>query len=234
MSTLDELLATRPSMTLDQLTDAANALLPDYVPDEPVDSRVTGTVNARLIRHYASEGVLDSASRDGKNAVYFVDHLLQLLALRRLLADGVSAGAIGGALTRLDRDTLRAIAEGTAGSEALATATPPSGSSPSADDRRARAAAALSEIRARSGSRPPDPHRAPFAPRPRASSLSARPPSASTPPDAPTHWDRVPLVDGVELHVRSDVRLPDAPSARQRLLDRVIREIVLYAQRRGS
>ena len=54
------------------------------------------------------------------------------------------------------------------------------------------------------------------------------------PSDAPTHWERVPLSDGIELHLRSDVRLPDAPSARQRLLDHVIREIVLYAQRRGS
>ena len=233
MPTLDELLATRPSMTLDQLTDAANALLPDYVPDEPVDSRVTGTVNARLIRHYASEGVLDGASRDGKNAVYFVDHLLQLLALRRLLADGVSAGAIGDALTRSDRDTLRAIAEGSAGSEALATPTPaPSG----AHDRRARAAAALAQIRARSGGGPTPAtnaaHAAPIA----LGDLTVHHLTTPTEPpsDAPTHWERVPLSDGIELHLRSDVRLPDAPSARQRLLDHVIREIVLYAQRRGS
>jgi DNA-binding transcriptional MerR regulator len=229
MPTLDELLATRPSMTLDQLTDAANALLPDYVPDEPVDSRVTGTVNARLIRHYASEGVLDGASRDGKKAVYFVDHLLQLLALRRLLADGVSAGTIGDALTRLDRATLRAIAEGTAGPEAFPTSAP---TDPT--DRRARAAAALAEIRARSGGRASDPSRPSTTPAPRASTTSARPPSTEAPTDAPTHWERVPLLEGVELHVRSDVRLPDSPAARQKLLDHVIREIVLYAQRRGS
>jgi hypothetical protein len=39
-------------------------------------------------------------------------------------------------------------------------------------------------------------------------------------------------LDGVELHVRSDLRLPDSLEARQKLLDAVIREIVLYAQRR--
>jgi DNA-binding transcriptional MerR regulator len=227
MPTLDELLATRPSMTLDQLTDAANALLPAYLPDDPVDARVTDTVNARLIRHYASEGVLDGASRDGKKAVYFVDHLLQLLALRRLLADGVSASAIGDALTRLDRDTLRAIAEGTAGTEAFATAAAPSNAPSSADDRRARAAAALSEIRARSG-------RGSTSTTVNGLTVQRRMADHEPPPDAPTHWDRVPLLDGVELHVRSDVRLPDAPSARQKLLDHVIREIVLYAQRRGS
>jgi DNA-binding transcriptional MerR regulator len=233
MPTLDELLATRPSMSLDELTDAANALLPAYLPDDPVDARVTDTVNARLVRHYVSEGVLDGASRDGKKAVYFVDHLLQLLALRRLLADGVSAGSIGDALTRLDRDTLRAIAEGTVGTEALATrATAPS----KAEDRRARAAAALAQIRARSGGGPTPAtaatHTAPIA----LSGLSVHRLTAPSepPPDAPTHWDRVPLLDGIELHVRSDVRLPDRPAARQKLLDQVIREIVLYAQRRGS
>lgn len=282
MPTLDDLLATRPSMSLAELTDTANALLPDYLPDDPVDSRVTDTVNARLIRHYTSEGVLDGASRDGKKAIYFVDHLLQLLALRRLLADGVSAGQIGDALTRLDRDTLRAIAEGATGPESFPAppasepsapassapadsapgpspstpraATTPASATSSAADRRARASAALAAIRARSGSAssdarrtppdprgaPSDPHMAPAAPRtpsappPLASSPSTRPLSASTPTDAPSSWERVPLLDGVELHVRSDVRLPDSPAARQKLLDHVIREIVLYAQRRGS
>ena len=232
MPDLDALLATRPSMSLEELTDAANALLPDYLPDDPVDSRVTDTVNARLIRHYASEGVLDGASRDGKKAVYFVDHLLQLLALRRLLADGVSAGQIGDALTRLDRDTLRAIAEGAAGPEVFPTQ--PLSAPPDSSDRRARASAALAEIRARSRGATSDPHHAASAPPPLASSPSARPLSASTPTDAPSRWERVPLLDGIELHVRGDVRLPDSPAARQKLLDHVIREIVLYAQRRGS
>lgn len=225
MPTLDDLLAARPSMSLDELTDAANELLPGYLPDDPVDARVSDTVNARLIRHYTSEGVLDAASRDGKKAVYFVDHLLQLLALRRLLADGVSAGSIGDALTRLDRATLRAIAEGTAGPEAFPAR--PTSEGPDTDDRRARAAAALAEIRARSGR--------PAAP-PDAMSLTVHRMSApeEPPDDTPSHWDRVPLTDGVELHVRSDVRLPDAPAARQKLLDQVIRAIVLFAQRRGS
>jgi DNA-binding transcriptional MerR regulator len=229
MPTLDELLAARPSMTLDQLTDAANALLPGYLPDDPADARVTDTVNARLIRHYASEGVLDAASRDGKKAVYFVDHLLQLLALRRLLADGVPTSAIGDALTRLDRDTLRAIAEGTAGTEAFPA---PAASAPAKPgDRRARAAAALAEIRARSGRAPKEPLDLGAQFQVTAHHLALRPTPSD---DAPSHWDRVPLTDGVELHVRSDVRLPDAPAARQKLLDQVIRAIVLFAQRRGS
>jgi len=234
MPSLDDLLATRPSMTLDELTDAANALLPGLLPDDPVDARVTEAVNPRLIRHYASEGVLDAASREGRKAVYFVDHLLQLLALRRLLADGVPTSSIGDALTRLERDTLRAIAEGSADTEAFVTAAPPDVARDAPSDRRARAAAALSEIRARGGTHSSDPRRAPSAPLPLASSFSVRPPSASPPPDTTTHWDRVPLLDGVELHVRGDVRLPGSPSARQKLLDHVIREIVLYAQRRDS
>lgn len=48
----------------------------------------------RLIRYYASEGVLDKPDRLGREAAYHFRHLLQLLTARRLVDEGVSLIAI--------------------------------------------------------------------------------------------------------------------------------------------
>lgn len=48
----------------------------------------------RLIRYYASEGVLDKPDRLGRDAAYHFRHLLQLLIARRLVDEGVSLIAI--------------------------------------------------------------------------------------------------------------------------------------------
>ena len=229
MPDLDSLLDDRPEFGLDELADVANALLPDLLPDDPVDARVKAEVNPRLVRHYVSEGLLDPSLREGKRAVYTVDHLLQLLALRRLLADGLSSALVGETLREKDRESLRAIAEG-GGSDFAAS--PPAMQEPLAIDPRERARAALAAIRGESpgadvqtfASSPPTSfsgavHRAPA-------------PSHDERAEDVESWDRLPLFDGVELHVRSDVRLPSSLEARQRLLDHVVREIVRHAQRR--
>jgi hypothetical protein len=83
MPSLDDLLTTRPMLDLDALADTANDLLRGYLPRSLSDSRVTETVNPRLVRHYVSEGVIEAATREGRKALYTVDHLLQLLASSR-------------------------------------------------------------------------------------------------------------------------------------------------------
>ena len=227
MTDLDALLAQRPALSLDELAEAANERLPELLLDPPVDSRVKPEVNPRLIRHYVGEGLLDAPLRDGKRSVYTVDHLLQLLALRRLLSDGLSASGIGESLRGRDREELRAIAEGRAGVPSPEPTTAPSSDDPHAV--RAKARAALDAIRSRSAgaASPIALHRLPSSPR--------RPATASVPSRTaePESWERLPLIDGVELHVRSDVVLPDALEARQRLLDYVVREIVRFAQGRN-
>lgn len=237
MPTLDDLLRERPGFDLPELADAANELLPRLLPDDPVDARVKPEVNPRLVRHYVSEGLLDPALKDGRRALYTVDHLLQLLALRRLLADGVASTYVGEALRSKGRDELRAIAEGFAD----LGESPVGGGDTEREDPRARARAALAAIRQRSSGTTPTP--APSAPSPGHGITSGQHflvPRAEAPPDpdqdafaGPVEgWERVPLLDGVELHVRDDVRLPRSDAARQRLLDHVVREIVRYAQRR--
>jgi len=267
---LDTLLSQRPTFTLDELADAANELLEGLLPRAMSDSRVKAEVNPRLIRHYVSEEMLDPALREGRHAVYTVDHLLQLLALRRLLADGYSSGLIGTSLRERGRDELRAIAEGRevqadvatetevdAGADAGADAGDGDGAGRSDSDvtisaLRSGARADLDEIRRRASTGRASGGRSSSGGVSSGGASSGRDRHASAPPLDLSHrsrsapprsqdassetrsWERVPLLDGVELHVRSDLRLPDSMEARQRLLDAVVREIIRYAQRRDT
>lgn len=52
-------------------------------------------LSERLIRYYATEGVLDKPDRLGRDAAYHFRHLLQLLTARRLADEGVPLAAIG-------------------------------------------------------------------------------------------------------------------------------------------
>lgn len=228
MPDLETLLAQRPTFSLEELADAANELLHDLLPRSMSDSRVKAEVNPRLIRHYVSEEMLDPAIRDGRRVVYTVDHLLQLLALRRLLADGYSSTIIGAGLRRRAREELRTLAEG----GDLEHDAVPSAAHEDASTARSEARAALDAIRSRvasGGARSLSSFESRFSRRP-----SSAPPHASDPSADPVTWERVPLLDGVELHVRSDLRLPDSMDERQELLDEVVRRIILYAQRRDA
>lgn len=51
-------------------------------------------LSERMIRYYATEGVLDKPDRLGREAAYHFRHLLQLLIARRLIDEGVSLVAI--------------------------------------------------------------------------------------------------------------------------------------------
>ena len=111
MQALARLLTDRPDFDLDRLVVVANELLPDLLPATS-DARVTVEVDPRLVRYYTTQGVLESPLRVGREARYTVDHLLQLLALRRLLADGVVSTSIGREIVEKEREELLAIIEG--------------------------------------------------------------------------------------------------------------------------
>lgn len=51
-------------------------------------------LSERMIRYYATEGILDKPDRLGREAAYHFRHLLQLLIARRLVDEGVSLVAI--------------------------------------------------------------------------------------------------------------------------------------------
>ncbi len=187
--------------SLDELVAAANALLPEFLPaaeDRPGSAgKVREEVNARLVRHYASLGLLDDNTREGREARYVFRHLLQLLLVRRLLTEGYPAAVIAKLIAGKGDAELRALLQG----GASVSATP---ANPALDF--------LAGVRRRLQSPAPAP---------------AAVPAAATPSGA---WDRLELLPGLEIHVRSGFRLPSSPHERERL-SRLFLD-ALQAQRR--
>ncbi len=63
----------------------------------PDDERVAAQLDARNVRYYQSLGLLSKPVRyDGRQAVYTYQHLLQLVAIKALQAQGLSLGQVQG------------------------------------------------------------------------------------------------------------------------------------------
>jgi len=76
-----------------------------------VDKRVTGRLRERTIRFYTTLGLIDRpAAMDGRTALYGRRHLLQLVAIKRLQADGFALEKIQERLVGLTNAKLEAIA----------------------------------------------------------------------------------------------------------------------------
>ncbi len=185
--------------SLEELVDAANVLLPEFLPaaeDRPGSAgKVREEVNVRLIRHYASLGLLDENAREGRTARYGFRHLLQLLLVRRLLIEGYPAAVIAKLIAGKGDTELRALLQG----GASVSATP---ANPALDF--------LAGVRRRAVLPPAAP---PCCP-----PLSAPAAPAPTPAVVPTGaWDRLELLPGLEIHVRTGFRLPSSPHERERL-----------------
>lgn len=110
MQDLEELLRQGVEWDLEGLVREANARLPRYLP-EMGSRRVRGAVTPRLVRHYAGLGMLDEPIRRGKRALYTPRHLLQILVLRRLMAEGHAASALGDLVRQKSDQELLALLE---------------------------------------------------------------------------------------------------------------------------
>lgn len=112
MEDLEALLHRGAEWDLEGLVREANARLPRYLPQDPGSLRVREAVTARLVRHYTGLGMLDEPSRVGREARYSARHLLQLLLVRRLMAEGHGASALGDLARRKSDAELLAMLEG--------------------------------------------------------------------------------------------------------------------------
>lgn len=92
--------------SLEELVVDINQLLPDVVPNAHSE------VNPRLIRHYTTVGVVDRPLRAGREARYTYRHFLQVLVVRRLLAEGYSTHAMLPVTTEKQNAELEALLEG--------------------------------------------------------------------------------------------------------------------------
>lgn len=174
---------------LEDLVEAANRLLPQILPLDR-SGRAKEDVNARLVRHYTTGRLLDEPLRQGREARYTRRHLLQLLALRRLMAAGHGAAALHDVLRGKSDEDLEVLITGEAQLGVQA-------SNPALDY--------LGQLKRGST---------------RASALVGRavpslPAPAARSPDEP--YTRLTLAPGVEVHVRQGARLPNSRLEQDRL-----------------
>src|SRR6266545_5587937 len=97
--------------TIAELGERVSAALAEVEYEPPMNGQVRAVPDLRTIRYYTTLGLLDrpSAMR-GRTALYGRRHLLQLVAIKRLQADGRSLTDVQAALAGLDDATLAAIA----------------------------------------------------------------------------------------------------------------------------
>lgn len=74
---------------LDDLVSFSNALLDRFERKMPT-RRAVERVDARTVRFYTSEGVLDPPTKSGRKAVYRPRHVLALLAIKSCQSKGLS------------------------------------------------------------------------------------------------------------------------------------------------
>lgn len=182
---------------LDQFVATTNGLLPTYLPKEAA-GRASDEVNARLVRHYATQGLIDEARKEGREARYLYRHLLQLLTVRKLLAEGFTTAAVKQALDGRSHEELRRLLEGSVKVELVPA------DQTEAGDR----LEFLRSVRARAGldRTQTGPHHAPAQPRQPSATPPA--PAAGASLFAESHWTRIGILDGLDLFVRDDFSLP--------------------------
>ena len=109
------------SWTIGELSARVESALAgsDYVP--PENGQVRAVPDLRTIRYYTTLGLLDRpAEMRGRTALYGRRHLLQLVAIKRLQAQGMTLGQIQARLGALDDRALAKVAavKGDAGAAA--------------------------------------------------------------------------------------------------------------------
>jgi DNA-binding transcriptional MerR regulator len=112
MDRLQQIAEQQPEMVLDRFVEVTNDLLSQFLPSQGSGGRGQEPVNPRLVRYYTTQGWLDRPLKQGREARYTYRHLLQLLVLRRLLAEGYSASSIAGLIDGQPDGTLEQLLQG--------------------------------------------------------------------------------------------------------------------------
>lgn len=211
MNRLQQLSQENLTWTLDEFVQIANELLPQFLPNEKAHTRVREEVSSRLIRHYASQKLLDEPLKMGREARYTYRHLLQVLFVRRLLIEGYGASAIDTLARSKNNEELEALLHG--GVQLTVSPANP-------------ALAFLQQIQQRPSSNLNPPKAAPAPP----------PPAPAPRAAAKTTWIRLEVLPGLELHVRSDFALPSTPQEQHNVLHHLFQALISMAtsNRRSS
>lgn len=203
MKTLQQIAQSDPSWSLEELVEIVNEFLPQFLPDEKAHTRVREEVTSRLVRYYTGQGLLDEPLKEGREARYLYRHLLQLLLVRRLLVEGYGATAINTLARSRTNSELEALLQGGV-QLTIAPANPALGFLQQIQQRSPKSAA------------PPAPQTLPV-------------PAASPAASPSSHWIRLEILPGLELHVRSDFLLPATAQEQQNLLQHIMQTLISFA-----
>lgn len=213
MRNLQQLAQSSPNWSLDEFVQVTNDLLPQFLPETPANTRVREEVTPRLVRHYSGLEMLDEPLKEGREARYTYRHLLQMLLVRRLLAEGYGASAINQLATARDNAELEALLQG--GVQLTVTPANP-------------ALTFLQQIQQRqAGTAHPV-----TAVRPATVLHSVSPDLNQS--SAPSRWARLEVLPGLELHVREDFTYPSSPQEQQNLLQRIEQQLLAVSTNRRS
>ena len=104
--------AAATSLTLDELASEAQQLLQRHglLGAQP-DARVSAAPDARTVRYYTTLGLLDRPGYEGREARYGRRHLVQLVAIKALQAQGLSLSEVQQRLYGRSEQDLLALAE---------------------------------------------------------------------------------------------------------------------------
>lgn len=97
MASIDSVMAEANNWSLDDLVAQVNQQLPQVL---PVDGRAREEVTSRLVRYYTTERLIDEPLKMGREARYHTRHLLQILVIRKLLAEGLKVSGVGNLVRR--------------------------------------------------------------------------------------------------------------------------------------
>ena len=242
--TFDALTSRELTWSLSEFVEAANHLLPEVLPN--TDSPNKHTLNGRLVRHYTTEGVLPKPLKDGAQARYDTDHLVRVLTLRRLAADGYPSGVAGAFLARHDREALARFLLGELQLDLSLASSVGNQPRPSLHHLRPEVRDRLAALRASAGLQPlvgagemAPPHEGhPVLLTPHqhrhfdALPVAARVADGAEVTAEVVTYTRYPLVDGLELHVRADFHDPVTPAAAATLRDTILERLErIYLER---
>lgn len=195
-----------------ELAAAAARLIDRFVPAQERGS-VTEVPDERTVRYYLSEGLLSpSTEKQGTASLFGYQHLLQLLAIKRLQAEGLPIRKIRELIEgRSERELERM----------LGVEGPPRERGAKPSNAALTFLESLLPGQARRNETPPG-----------SLPLMAPPPHPAPPslPASGQSWLRVEIEPGLELHLREDYRLSPDLRERQRLARMILNEIERHAR----
>lgn len=193
-----------------QLADEAARLVSQIVPRQERQS-VSLVPDERTVRYYSAEGLLaPPEGKQGLNAVYGYQHLLQLLVIKRLQAEHLSIRKIKQLVEGKQAAELEQLLDVNQSDRARARSAPKNAATEYLESLLTQPAA-----------------------RRRAAPVAQRSEQAS-PPASHSAWSRVEIEPGLELHIREDYRLSDDARERQRLARKLLSEIEQHGPEPGK